>query len=160
MKYETFIPSAQWLLIAGSSAALVGFIVFFIIRRWGVSQICNATLIPVLATLVFLLGFHGKDLDLNYSARPLAREIHRQAPGVQLIATEDVKRDMDYGLAFYRNQPLVHYTTDGVPAAEHVLVIRSSDAPRLDQWLAGRIYKPLFLYETQGLAVYHVYARQ
>jgi hypothetical protein len=66
---------------------------------------------------------------------------------------------MDYGLAFYRNQPMIHYSTDGVPTAEHILVIPASDAAELDRWLPGRIYKPLFLYESQGLAVYRVYAQ-
>jgi 4-amino-4-deoxy-L-arabinose transferase-like glycosyltransferase len=159
MKYETLVPSTQWLFIAAASALVFGGAVFFIVRRWGIPQVCNATLIPILAILIFLLGFHGKDLDLNYSARPLAREIQQQAPGVQLVATESVKRDMDYGLAFYRDQPMIHYSTDGVPAAEHILVIPSSDTAELGQLLAGRIYKPLFLYETQGLEVYRVYAQ-
>jgi hypothetical protein len=65
---------------------------------------------------------------------------------------------MDYGLAFYRNQPMIHYSTDGVPNAEHILVIRASDAGDLDRWLAGRVYQPLFLYESQGIEVYRVYA--
>ncbi len=91
MKYETLVPSAQWLLIAGGSAVVTGAIVFLIIRRWGVSQICNATLIPVLTALIFLLGFHGRDLDLNYSARPLAQEIQRLAPDVKTLALLDVK---------------------------------------------------------------------
>ena len=160
MKYETLVPSAQWLTIAAAAAVFFAGIVFLIIRRWGTPQLCNATLIPVLAILVFLLGFHGKDLDLNYSARPLAREIQQKAPGVPLVAVEGVKRDMDYGLAFYRNQPMIHYNTDGVPAAEHVLVVPANDTVELDHWLAGRIYKPLFLYESQGLAVYRVYAQQ
>jgi 4-amino-4-deoxy-L-arabinose transferase-like glycosyltransferase len=159
MKYETLVPSIPWLLIAGVSALFFGAIVFLIIRRWGVAQVTNATLIPVFAILIFLLGFHGKDLDLNYSARPLAREIQQQAPGVQLVATESVRRDIDYGLAFYRNQPMIHYAADGIPAAEHILVIRASEVPELDQLLAGRMYKPLFLYESQGLEVYKVYAR-
>jgi 4-amino-4-deoxy-L-arabinose transferase-like glycosyltransferase len=160
MKYETLVPSGQWLAIAAAAAVVFAGVVFLIIRRWGIPQLCNATLIPVLAILVFLLGFHGRDLDLNYSARPLAREIQQQAPGVPIVAVEGVKRDMDYGMAFYRNQPMIHYSTDGVPAAEHVLVIPANDTAQLDHWLAGRIYKPLFLYESQGLAVYRVYAQQ
>jgi 4-amino-4-deoxy-L-arabinose transferase-like glycosyltransferase len=159
MKYETLVPSIPWLLIAGVSALFFGAIVFLIIRRWGIPQVTNATLIPVFAILIFLLGFHGKDLDLNYSARPLAREIQQQAPGIQFVATEDVRRDIDYGLAFYRNQPMIHYADDGIPAAEHILVIRASEVPELDHLLAGRIYKPLFLYESQGLEVYKVYPR-
>ena len=66
---------------------------------------------------------------------------------------------MDYGLAFYRNQPMIHYDTDGVPDAEHLLVVRANDTTRLDRWLNGRVYMPLFLYESQGLEVYRVYAK-
>jgi 4-amino-4-deoxy-L-arabinose transferase-like glycosyltransferase len=160
MKYETLVPSAQWLAIAAAAALALGALVFFIIRKWGISQVCNATLIPVLAVLVFLLGFYGKELDLNYSARPLAREIQRHAPDVNLVATDRIKRDMDYGLAFYRNQPMIHYDVNGVPDAEHLLVIRANDTLDLDRWLAGRVYTPLFLYESQGLEVYRVYAKR
>jgi hypothetical protein len=149
----------QWLLIAAGAALLFGAGVFFIIRCWGISQVCSATLIPVLAMLVFLLGFYGKELDVNYSARPLARQIQQVAPNDKLVATDLIKRDMDYGLAFYRNQPMIHYDTDGVPAAEHLLVIRANDTADLDRWLDGRIYEPLFLYESQGLEVYRVFAK-
>ncbi len=148
MKYETLVPSTSWLLIAISSAIGMGAIVWVIIRRWGISQVTNATLIPVLASLVFLLGFHGKDLDINYSARPLAMQIARQAPDVKIVAVDGIKRDMDYGLAFYRNEPLVHYASDGVPQQEHVLVIRTNDTEGLSHWLNGRVYVPLFLYDT------------
>jgi 4-amino-4-deoxy-L-arabinose transferase-like glycosyltransferase len=160
MKYETLVPSRQWLAIAVAAAVFFAAVVFLIIRRWGITQLCTATLIPILAIMIFLLGFHGKDLDLNYSARPLAREIQQQAPGVPLVAVDGVKRDIVYGLAFYRDQPMIHYNTDGVPAAEHILVIPANETDQLDYWLTGRIYKPLFLYESQGLAVYRVYARQ
>ena len=59
--------------------------------------------------MVFLLGFHGRDLDLNYSARPLAREMQQQAPDVRQVAVENVRRDMVYGLAFYRNEQPIDY---------------------------------------------------
>ncbi|HZY63654.1 MAG TPA: glycosyltransferase family 39 protein [Edaphobacter sp.] len=164
MKYETIIPSAGWLLAAGGSAIVIAGAVWWIIHRWGIPQLVNATFIPVVVTLVFLLGFHGKELDLNYSARPLAREIERIAPGEKLVALDQVKRDMDYGLAFYRNSPLIHYDVDNcaasVPAEEHLLVIPSSKTADLNRCLGNRVYKPLFLYETQGLEIYKVYARQ
>ena len=158
MKYETLVPSLQWLMIASAAAVTAAAIVFLVIRRWGVSQVCNITLLPVLAMLVFLLGFYGKELDINYSARPLAREIQQQAPDVKLVATATVKRDMVYGLAFYRDQPMIHYDADGVPAAEHILIAPANDTDVLDRWLRGRVYKPLFLYESQGLEVYRVSA--
>ncbi len=160
MKYETLVPSVQWLAAAFAGALFFAAIVFLVIRCWGVSQVCNVTLLPVLAMLVFLLGFYGNELDINYSARPLAREIQKEAPSVQLVATNSIKRDMDYGLAFYRDQPMIHYESTGVPDAEHLLVIRANDTAALDHWLTGRVYEPLFLYESQGLEVYRVYAKQ
>lgn len=159
MKYETLIPSTQWLLIASASALATAALVFLIIRILGTEQVRNATVLPVLAALVFLLGFHGRDLDLNYSARPLAQEMVSKAPDVRTIAAESIKRDMDYGLAFYRNGPIIHYDVDGVPREKHLLVIRTSDSSALQRWLQGRLYEPLFLYETQGLEVYLVYAK-
>lgn len=160
MKYETLIPSRLWLFAALATALVVIGLIIWIVRRWGISLVLAATLIPIVGALIFLLGVHGKDLDRNYSARPLAAEIARKAPGVEIVATEQVRRDMDYGLAFYRDHATTHYSTDGVPPQEHILVIRSSDTGDLDRWLTGRVYQPLFLFETQGLAVYRVSAKQ
>ncbi len=159
MKYETLMPSHLWLGSAIVVAAAIAGGVVLIVRRSGITQVVTATMIPVLGTLIFLLGFHGRELDLNYSARPLAQEIAHAAPDVPLLATEHIKRDMDYGLAFYRDQHLIHYSVDGVPDQEHLLVIRASDTDTLEHWLAGRVYQPIGLFETQGLAIYRVAAR-
>ena len=160
MKYDTLVPSPQWLVGAAAVGIATMLLVVLVVRRFGNAQILNITLVPVCASLVFLLGFHGHDLDLNYSARPLAREIEQQAPDDKVVALLGVRRDIEYGLSFYRDQPMQHYDNahEGVPAGEHVLVISTRDQPELDQYLAGRIYEPLFLYEMQGLAVYKVYA--
>ena len=40
-----------------------------------------------------------------------------------------------------------------------MLVFRSADEKEVDEMLTGRIYEPLFLYETQGITVYKVYAK-
>lgn len=158
MKYETLVPSTGWLITAGTAAIGFAALVFWISRRWGIPQVANATLLPALAMLIFLLGFHGKDLDFNYSARPLAQEMERQAPGLKTVAVEEVRRDIEYGISFYRNKPTIHYAQDGVPAEEHLLVIRASDTAALQHYLAGRVYTPLFLYDPQGLEVYRVSA--
>jgi 4-amino-4-deoxy-L-arabinose transferase-like glycosyltransferase len=157
MRYNTLVPSTAWLIAAAVSALVIGLIVFAITRRWGTAQMTNATLIPVIGSLIFLLGFYGKELDLNYSARPLAREIAAQPTRNPIVASQNIRRDMDYGLAFYRNRPIVHYDADGVPPEEHLLVLRANDTDTLTRYLSGRIYEPLFLYESQGIEVYKVY---
>ncbi len=159
MQYDTLVPSKHWLAIAGLSALAILLAVVFTVRRWGIPQLCNITLVPILGLLVFLLGFHGRELDLNYSARPLAEEIARQAPNEKIVAVQSIKRDMDYGLAFYRNERLVHYDRDGVPDGEHLLVVRANDTETLTHWLSGRVYEPLFLYDAQGFEVYRVFPK-
>lgn len=158
MMYETLVPSAGWLIAAGASAVVMTLAVVLLIRRWGIPKVLFATLLPVLSLMVFLLGFHGRELDLNYSARPLAQSLQRLAPEVRPVAALHVRRDMDYGLAFYRNQPTIHYTLDGVPPEEHLLVFRSSEAAEVNRWLAGRVYQSILLFDTQGLEVYRVAA--
>ncbi len=159
MKYDTFVPPMRWLLAAVAVAFVLGGAVWLLIKRGGVPQVRNATLLPVCALLIFLLGFHGRDLDLSYSARPLAREIKAQAPEIRSLAVLGVRRDLDYGLAFYRNTPTIHYGENGVPDGEHLLVAPANDSAELEHWLSGRIYKPLFLYNSQGLEVYKVSPR-
>jgi 4-amino-4-deoxy-L-arabinose transferase-like glycosyltransferase len=159
MVYDTLVPPARWLAIASAAALLVFFAVVKTIRLGGIAQMRNATLFPVLGALVFLLGFHGHDLDLNYSARPLAREMQQKAPEVHLVAVQDVKRDMVYGLAFYRNEQPIDYGEDGVPAGEHLLVVPAKDTPALEPLLAGRVYQQIIEYPARGLQVYKVYAK-
>ena len=77
-----------------------------------------------------------------------------------MVAVENVRRDLDYGLAFYRNENVVHYAQDGVPDDEHVLVIPTRDAADLPTLLPGRVYQQLFLYETQGSSVHRVLPRR
>jgi len=175
MTYETLVPSVGWLVSAGAAAILVFFAVVKTIRVGGIAHVRNATLFPVLAAMVFLLGFHGKDLDLNYSARPLAREMQQQAPEMHTLAFEDVRRDMVYGLAFYRNeQPIDYCEPSGkprlteencsggvdIPSETHLLVIPANESGKLESWLSGRVYEPFFLYPSQGLEVYKVYSKQ
>jgi hypothetical protein len=163
MTYQTLVPSAGWLLCAGAAALLVFFAVVKTIRLGGISHVRNATLFPVFAAMVFLLGFHGKDLDLNYSARPLAREMQQLAPEIKPVAYQHVRRDLVYGIAFYRNEEPIEYEKDGVirvPAGDHLLVIPANESTQLSHWLEGRVYEPLFLYQSQGLEVYRVYAKQ
>jgi len=159
MEYNTLVPPARWLVIASVAALFVLFSVVMTIRVGGIERVRSATLFPVLAALVFLLGFHGKDLDLNYSARPLAREMQQKAPEARLVAVHNVKRDIVYGLAFYRNEQPIEYSEDGVPSDEHLLVIPANDTSDLDRLLDGRVYQQIIEYPARGLQVYKVYAK-
>jgi len=164
MVYQRIVPSPKWFVIAAIGGVLAAALIILVVKRYGIRRIRFVTLIPLAGLMFFLMTLNGNLLDLNYSARPLAREIKQAAPDVSTVAVYDVRRDLDYGLAFYRNQKVVHYTSDGksidgIPDQEHVLVIPTRDADELEVWLHGRVYQQLFLYETQGLSVYRVYPK-
>ncbi len=159
MVYERLIPAAHtfaWTSAAGVVSAVA---VVMVVRWFGVERLRAVTLVPMALCLFFLLGVNGRVLDLNYSARPLAREIAAMAPEVHDVAMLDVRRDLRYGVAFYRNQAIGQYKQDGVPEEEHVLVVPTRESSRLGEWLQGRVYQPLFSYPTQGLSVYKVLPR-
>ena len=157
MVYQRIVPAPIEFVKAAIGGILAALLVIFVVRRSGVKYIRTATLIPLALLLYFLLGRNGHLLDLNYSARPLAREIAQSAPSITPVAELNVRRDLVYGLAFYRNQEVLNYATDGVPPEAHILVIPTRDTGDLDQLLQGRVYQPLLTYPTQGLSVYKVF---
>jgi len=167
-----WLPTRAVLLAAiAAGLFVVGFLL--IVSKYGPSKVRMATCIGVAASVLFLMSDvhvnvlghrfaleNGPLLDLNYSARPLARMIAQQAPKVKTVAVYSVRRDMEYGLAFYLDRPMVNYELHGIPSGEHILVMRQTEAAHLDQLLAGRTYQQMFVYPWQGLAVYRVAAAQ
>ncbi|WP_156993934.1 glycosyltransferase family 39 protein [Terriglobus sp. TAA 43] len=171
MVYQRMIPATRTLLSAGSIALVAGVAIVLLTRRFGLQWLRPLTLVPLLCLLFFLLQRNGWLLDENYSARPMARQIQQMAPDVRLLVTHHIRRDTDYGLCFYRNQPLRHYLQEesatekqsvitGIPNEEHILVIRSDDTASLQKLLPWRHYKLMFVNVWQGLAVYRVDALQ
>ena len=159
MVYQRIIPAPRifvWATVLGIAAAML---VLYVVRRYGVSHIRLVTTVPLVFLLYFLLGRNGQLLDLNYSSRPLAQEIQRADPGAGVVAELDVRRDLVYGLAFYRNQQIMNYAVDGVPEGAHVLVFPTRELPLVEYYLRGRFTQPLLLYQAQGLSVYKVYPR-
>ena len=159
MVYERIIPAAKTFAWTAALGLLSALAIVAVVHVFGVRRLRTVTLVPLAFCLFFLLGVNGHLLDLNYSARPLAREIATTAPGVKEVATLDVRRDLRYGVAFYRNQEVAQYREDGVPDEEHVLMIPTREAQLLPSFLGHRIYQQLFLYPTQGISVYRVLPR-
>ncbi len=158
MVYQRIIPRPKAFAWAAALGVVTALLIVSVVRRYGVKRLRLITMVPLAALLFFLLGVNGHLLDLNYSARPLAVEIAQAAPPSATVAQLDLRRDIVYGLAFYRNQAIVDYKT-AIPDEAHILVVPTRDAAKLQQFLPNRTYQPLFLYETQGLSVYKVYPR-
>ncbi len=174
-------PPARPLAIASISAAGAALLIIVVAKGFGVARLRLATSAVLMVMVFFLYGvgpFFGIPainstkrvinlLDRAYSARPLAHRLLDFAPANERIAVFRVRRDMEYGLAFYRNHEVVNYEENGVPEEQHLLVARVTGRngvdlhtpAALEEYLEGRHYEMLFTWPEQGLEVYLVGSR-
>jgi hypothetical protein len=83
------------------------------------------------------------------------------------VVVLSLKKNVEYGLSFYRNREVINYKQDGVPDSQHLLVVRVTGRngidlhtpAELDEYLEGRHYEQLFTWPEQGLVVYMVGSR-
>jgi 4-amino-4-deoxy-L-arabinose transferase-like glycosyltransferase len=162
-------------LLASLGAA---FLILVVVHGFGVARLRLATTGVLMVLIFFLYGIgpffvipeiHASKrvvhlLDRSYSSRPLADRLAGLAPPDETVAVFRVRRDVEYGLAFYRNHQVVNYEETGVPDEEHLLVARTTGRRGADlhtqdalgEYLEGRQYEPLFTWPEQGLEVYLV----
>jgi 4-amino-4-deoxy-L-arabinose transferase-like glycosyltransferase len=166
-------PPASILFAAISSAVAAAILILIVVGRFGVKRMRLVTMVPLVIMLLFIFGvgpFFGlpalsstkkniRLLDAAYSARPLAAIISQIAKPNETVAVYRVRRDVEYGLSFYRNRQVDNYIQEGIPPGEHILITREMYSGQLNSLLAGRSYQPLFSYPAQNLAVYQVFAK-
>jgi len=175
------MPPAHALAMAILAAAGAALLILVVVKGFGVARLRLVTSAVLVVLVFYLYGvgpFFGIPavgstkrvislLDRSYSARPLAERLAATAPAGETIAVFRVRRDVEYGLSFYRNREVVNYEDSGVPDEQHLLVARvtgrggvdlhTTDA--LDEYLEGRAYEQLFSWPEQGLAIYSVGGR-
>ncbi len=166
--------------LAAASAAALGAILLILIvtHAFGVEKLRLVTCSVLVVLLFYLYGvgpFFGIPaipatkhvihlLDRTYSARPLAEKLLTVAPPDETVAVFRVRRDIEYGLSFYRNHEVVNYEESGVPDQQHLLVVRVTGRhgqdlhtlAALQDYLEGRPYEELFGWPERGLEVYLV----
>jgi hypothetical protein len=125
--------------------------------RWqGLRVLRFVTLVPVVLGLAFVLRVTAPVIDREQSARPVALELARlDMRGAQLSAF-NVTRELEYGLGFYRNQPLLRYERGEVPAGDHLLIARSGSEQQLEALLAPRRLSHVGSFAPQHLEFYWV----
>jgi hypothetical protein len=175
------LPPTEALVAAGLAAFGSTLLILIVTKRYGVEKLRLATCAVLVVLIVFLygvgpvFGVGGVPetkrvihlLDRSYSARPLAERIEALAPATNTVAVFRVRRDVEYGLSFYRNHAVANYEQDGVPVGQHVLVARMTGRggkdlntdTAIEQYLEGRPYTPLFHWPEQGLEVFLVGAK-
>jgi 4-amino-4-deoxy-L-arabinose transferase-like glycosyltransferase len=172
------VPPARAIAAAALAAAGAALLILIVVNGFGVARLRLVTTFVLAVLVLFLYGVGPfffipqvsatkrviQLLDRAYSARPLADRLDSIAPGDETVAVFRVRRDIEYGLSFYRNREVVNYEQSGVPDEEHLLVVRVSgrngidlhSPAALDEYLEGRHYEQLFPWPEQGLVVYLV----
>src|SRR5215472_6751495 len=118
------------------SAGVIATLVLAIVRRGGLRVLHFATLVPMVLAIGFLLRPAASVLDQALSARAVAARMRELGVPQGPLSVFNVKRDVEYGLNFYRNQPVGRYERDGVPAGEHVVIAKMGSEGAV-QALAG-----------------------
>jgi hypothetical protein len=116
------------------------------------------TLIPVVLSVAAVLKLGTVSLDQTLSARPLAIELATVETHTLPVAVCGVRRELEYGLAFYRNQTIARYETGGVPAVEHLVIAPPSWKDNVAKQTAGRRVSLLGHYAPQDVDYYWVSA--
>jgi hypothetical protein len=105
-----------------------------------------------------VLKFGTVAIDQKLSARPLALELSSIETKKLPIAVDGVQRELEYGLAFYRNQPVHRYESGDIPSGEHLLVAPTTWMADVSQATAGRRVSLLGHYAPQAVDYYWVAA--
>jgi hypothetical protein len=74
------------------------------------------------------------------------------------LAVYHVHRELEYGLAFYRNDRIYNYDWGTAPRQEHLLVAPENSQAEVAKFVAGRRVSYLGHYTAQHLAYFWVAA--
>ncbi len=117
------LPAGRPMLVALAVAfVLCAAIAMTLASRLGLRMLRFVTLIPVLLSVWAVVKLGATSVDQTLSARPLSQTIAKAEMHQLPLAVCGVPREMEYGLAFYRNQTIARYESGNVPAEEHLLV--------------------------------------
>jgi 4-amino-4-deoxy-L-arabinose transferase-like glycosyltransferase len=153
------VPAGRPLLIALTiSCVLAAAIALTLLSRVGLRMLRFVTLIPVVLVVAVSLRWGSAALDQTLSARPLAVELASMETHPLPVAVCGTSRELEYGLAFYRNQPIARYESGNFPPGEHLLLAPPAWKPNVAEWTAGRRVLLLGHYAPQDLDYYWVAA--
>jgi 4-amino-4-deoxy-L-arabinose transferase-like glycosyltransferase len=176
--HGVIMPPTHGMVAAGLAALGAALLILIVTRAFGVARLRLVTCSVLIVLLFFLYGVGPflfvpeiwstkhviQLLDRYYSARPLAERLAETASPNETVAVFRVRRDIEYGLSFYRSHEVVNYEESGVPAEQHILVARMTGKDGedlhtgdvLQEYLAGRQYQELFSWPERGLEIYVV----
>ncbi len=153
------MPSGRPTVIAVAIALVLSIaIATTLVSRLQLRILRFVTLIPVVLAVAAVLKLGSVAIDQTLSARPLAVDLAGIETHRLPLAVCGVQRELEYGLAFYRNQTITRYESGSVPSEEHLLVAPPAWRENVAQQTAGRRVSLLGHYTPQDVDYYWVSA--
>jgi 4-amino-4-deoxy-L-arabinose transferase-like glycosyltransferase len=148
------------------TGAVIAVMVLLMVRREGVRVLHFVTLVPTILAVAFLLRPAAATIDRTQSARPINQRLAELGvTPAEPVATFNVKRQVAYGLDFYRNQPISHYEHEGpldmptgIPSAMHVVVAKEGSLGAVQAAVGNRQVLPIGTFPLQHLEFFQVSA--
>jgi len=148
------------------TGALIAVMVLLMVRREGVRVLHFVTLVPTILAVAFLLRPAAATIDRTQSARPVNQRLAELGVAASdPVASFNVKRQVAYGLDFYRNQPISHYEQEGpldmpsgIPSGRHVVVAREGSLGAVQAVAGDREVKSIGTFPPQHLEFFVVSA--
>jgi 4-amino-4-deoxy-L-arabinose transferase-like glycosyltransferase len=116
------LPKQAVALVATVAVAIVIGTVVTLAWR-GMSVLRLVVLAPLVVAVAFVLKIGGPVIDVTQSERPVAASIAEIEGNRSTVAVFMASREVEYGLAFYRNHRIPRYERDGIPAGDHLVVV-------------------------------------
>jgi 4-amino-4-deoxy-L-arabinose transferase-like glycosyltransferase len=153
------LPGGKPMMIALAIAfVLCSGIALTLVRKNGLRMLRFVTLIPVVLVVGAVLKLGSGAMDASLSARPLAEEISAVELHPMPLAVYHVRRELEYGLTFYRNQLTFNYDWGSVPREEHLVVAPENSQVQIARLVAGRRVSFLGHYAPQHVDYFWVAA--
>jgi 4-amino-4-deoxy-L-arabinose transferase-like glycosyltransferase len=136
---ERRLPAGRPMFIAlGIAFALCAAIALTIASRLRLRMLRFVTLIPVVLSVAAVLKLGSTAIDQTLSTRPLAVELSSMETTRLPLAVLCVRREIEYGLNFYRNQQAARYEAGNVPQGDHLLVAPENRQSEVAKYTTGR----------------------
>ena len=148
------------------TGAVIAVMVLLMVRREGVRVLHFVTLVPTILAVAFLLRPAAGTIDRTQSARPINQRLTELGvTAAEPVVTFNVKRQVAYGLDFYRNQPISHYEQEGpldmpsgIPSVMHVVVAKEGSLGAVQAAVGNRQVLPIGTFPLQHLEFFQVSA--
>jgi 4-amino-4-deoxy-L-arabinose transferase-like glycosyltransferase len=156
-------PPTAVVVRAAIAGVIVSAIVLLVVRRSGLRALHFATLLPTILALGCLLGPSASIINQVNSARAVdTRLTELHAPQLPIVMF-NVKRDVAYGLNFYRNQPIGYYEKEGpydlpsgIPSGAHIVIAKEGNIAAVRAAVGDRQVLSLGTFSPQHLEFFMV----